>query len=271
MKQEWSSLLVDGIYFSPSSLSFYKGFYAGLGMDDIRELPTSVNNYLNLIVDLNSLVKEGRIVGACVGRYRYECEAGESGFDFEGYFTDLIPIDFDEHNDTFCVNEHKVSKRLTKALSLAADAHAEQRRKSDNSPYIGHLLEVQDLLVNVGEVLDEDIIIAGLLHDVIEDSAIDKLELTYRFGSRVACIVSSLTDNKTLSLAERRENTLKKLKSSPRSVKLVKLADITSNASSIPAGWTTERLNDYFFWLDKVAAICRDASPELYKAYQSTR
>ncbi|MDO6842105.1 hypothetical protein Q4602_21725 [Paraglaciecola chathamensis] len=78
MKQEWSSLLVDGIYFSPSSLSFYKGFYAGLGMDDIRELPTSVNNYLNLIVDLNSLVKEGRIVGACVGRYRYECEAGES-------------------------------------------------------------------------------------------------------------------------------------------------------------------------------------------------
>lgn len=259
MKQEWLKLLSEGVYFSASSLCFYKSFYAGLGNDDIRELPTSISNYLHLLVDTSSLSKAAS--GGCVGRYRDEAESDESEFIFEGYFTDLIAVDVTvKIPDNIPLNYgHKVSARLTKALSLASKAHTKQRRKSDNSPYINHLLEVQDLLVNVGGVWDEDIIIAGLLHDVIEDSGTNKQDLVHAFGSRVASIVAALTDDKSLSLTERREYTLEKLASSPRSVKLVKLADITSNALAIPATWTTERLDDYFAWLDKVALLCRDA------------
>lgn len=63
-----------------------------------------------------------------------------------------------------------ISLRLAKALLIASKAHSKQRRKSDDSPYVDHLIEVQHLLTTSANVKDEDIIIAGLLHDVIEDS-----------------------------------------------------------------------------------------------------
>lgn len=78
IKQEWSTLLSEGIYFSQNSLCFYKGFYSELGTDDIRELPTTISSYLQVAVD----VKEKAVNGACFGRYRDENEADESEFKF---------------------------------------------------------------------------------------------------------------------------------------------------------------------------------------------
>ncbi|MFT6508312.1 MAG: hypothetical protein ACJAUK_002427, partial [Colwellia polaris] len=62
-----------------------------------------------------------------------------------------------------------------------------------------------------------------------------------------------------------------KLITAPQAIKQLKLADICSNASAIPASWTTDRLNEYFHWLDEIANICRTSSESLYQEYLTKR
>lgn len=271
MKKEWRKLLSEGIYYSHESLSFYKGFYCGMGMDDIRELPTSINSFLHQVVDVNSLAGQKISSGGCVGRYRDESENDETKFDFEGYFTELIEVDSNPVGDEPHSLQYKASKRISKALLIASKSHSRQHRKSDGSPYLNHLIEVMYLLVNVGNISDEDVVIGGLLHDILEDTELSKVELLQEFGSRVTSIVHSLSDDKTLPLFARRQQTIEKLNSAPMSVKLIKLSDACSNASAIPETWTKERLTDYYVCLDQVAFACSDASKSLYHDYLTRR
>jgi (p)ppGpp synthase/HD superfamily hydrolase len=128
-----------------------------------------------------------------------------------------------------------------------------------------------DLLTNFGDFADEDIVLAGILHDVLEDTNLKYSELLKGFGSRVASIVSALTDDKTQTLQVRRQQAINKLGTSPKSVKIIKLADACSNASATPGSWTKEKVAEYFMWLDQIALSCRDASEELYLEYLSRR
>ncbi|MCG9707419.1 HD domain-containing protein [Pseudoalteromonas sp. Isolate3] len=160
---------------------------------------------------------------------------------------------------------------LTKSLWLAAQYHAQQQRKSDGSPYINHLIEVVDMLVNIAHVQDENELCAAALHDSLEDTRITKGQIANEFGICVLEMVEALTDNKTLSLTERRASILEKLPCEATSVQRIKLADICSNASAIPCGWSNERLTEYFVWLDQVAKLCKNASPFLYDEYLKRR
>lgn len=271
MRKVWKKLLSEGIYYSFESMMFYKAFYAGLGTDDIRELPLSVNDYLHRTISLNSQNFKSAISAACIGRYRDELEADEKSFEFEGYFIELVPVSVDSiENNPFLYNS-KPYNRLSKALVFASKSHSQQRRKSDNSPYVEHLIEVMDLLANIGKVDDEDIIIAGILHDIIEDTEVSEYDLKINFGSRVSGIVWALTDDKTQPLSNRRNWALKKLSSAPGSVKTIKLADACANASSIPESWADKRLTEYFLWLDQVALECRGANESLYQEYLKRR
>ena len=212
-----------------------------------------------------------KISGACIGRYRDEVEADEKSFDSEGYFIELVPVSVDSiENNPFLYNS-KPYNRLSKALVFASKSHSQQRRKSDNSPYVEHLIEVMDLLANTGEIVDEDIIIAGVLHDIIEDTKVTESELKINFGSRVSSMVMALTDDKTQPLSNRRNRALEKLSSTPGSVKTIKLADACANASGIPATWAEDRLAEYFIWLDQVAIECRSANEALFQEYSTRR
>jgi (p)ppGpp synthase/HD superfamily hydrolase len=72
--------------------------------------------------------------------------------------------------------------RLTKALGFAAEAHRNQRRKgTSQEPYLNHLIEVLDLVASV-EGGDMDVLIAALLHDVLEDTRTGYDELAAAFG-----------------------------------------------------------------------------------------
>lgn len=270
MEKKYQSLLSDNIFYSPDTLTFYKIGYAGMGNDDVRELPTAINSYLHSMLNDEAFnYNESWTVG-CVGRFRDENEADENDFDFKGYFVSVIKIKIDTEalfNKSIPVNY--TSSRLAKALRITSLAHSQQKRKSDATPYLNHLIDVMNLLVTTAGVKDEDIVIAGLLHDAIEDSDVTQETLVAAFGSRVAKIVASLTDDKSLSLKERRVNTLKKLKTAPVSVKLVKLADIYSNASAIPKDWDIHRIKSYFQWLDSIVALCSDASIELAELYNN--
>ncbi|MGQ8367450.1 HD domain-containing protein [Glaciecola sp. 1036] len=260
--------LINGhLYYSPTSVSFYLGFYGGLGNTDIREYPSTYNTYLHQLIDTTALPEEEAFHYACIGRFRDEHEGDEGSFNANGYFTNLIRIELSDDTSLEGSVPLKTSLRLNKALQLAVKSHANQVRKSDGAPYINHLLEVQDILVTVANVIDEDIIIAGLLHDVLEDTPVTHDELVQNFGTRIASIVKLLTDDKTKPLEERRELALTKLHDAPTSVKLIKLADICSNASHIPSKWSEQRVMEYFTWLDKVADACKDASELLFDKY----
>lgn len=161
---------------------------------------------------------------------------------------------------------------LIKSLALVSKYHVQQKRKSDGSPYINHLIEVAALLTDIAGVDDGDELCAAILHDILEDTHVTTKEVYKICGHRALELVEALSDDKSLCLAERREETLKALPKKPNSsVKRIKLADLCSNASAIPSGWTLKRKTEYFLWLDQVAEICKASSLSLHNEYLRRR
>ncbi len=79
-----------------------------------------------------------------------------------------------------------------RALLFATNAHRSQRRKHSGAPYVFHTVDVAKGLADSG-VRDEEVLAAGLLHDVVEDTAVTVEELGKEFGTRVAGFVAELT------------------------------------------------------------------------------
>jgi (p)ppGpp synthase/HD superfamily hydrolase len=86
------------------------------------------------------------------------------------------------------------SDRYEAALVLAARAHGDQVRKVGNVPYITHVVHVSAILRRHG--YPEDLVIAGLLHDVVEDSDVPLDQIEADFGPVVAEIVGALSERK---------------------------------------------------------------------------
>jgi (p)ppGpp synthase/HD superfamily hydrolase len=89
------------------------------------------------------------------------------------------------------------SERFARALAYAERLHARQRRKATDKPYIGHLMSVTSIVIAYGG--DEEMAIAALLHDAVEDQGGEKRlrEIGKKFGKRVARIVDGCTDSYT--------------------------------------------------------------------------
>jgi (p)ppGpp synthase/HD superfamily hydrolase len=128
------------------------------------------------------------------------------------------------------------SGRFVEALSFAIEAHGDQRRKGGDIPYVAHLLGVASLVLEAGG--DEDMAIAGLLHDTIEDTDTTAHKINDHFGERVAGIVEACTDaheQPKPPWQERKERYLSHLKSSETSIDVlvVSRADKLHNARAI--------------------------------------
>jgi (p)ppGpp synthase/HD superfamily hydrolase len=93
------------------------------------------------------------------------------------------------------------SQRYEEALSLAAGAHRDQLRKGGDVPYIVHPVHVSVILIRHG--FDENVAIAGLLHDVVEDQDVPLHQIEARFGPAVAEMVAALTERKREGGTER--------------------------------------------------------------------
>ena len=103
----------------------------------------------------------------------------------------------------------KLGPRFLRAFQFAAKMHAGQARKASTIPYIAHLMGVASLVLEAGG--DEDLAIAALLHDVVEDCGGAPMlkEVRRRFGKRVAHVVDGCTDADTYPKPpwrERKEN-----------------------------------------------------------------
>ena len=150
-----------------------------------------------------------------------------------------------------------VLPRLLEALDFAAQRHSAQRRKGpDAAPYVNHLIEVAMLCASVAGVEDVEVLIAAVLHDVLEDTPTSAAEVEERFGARVRALVEALSDDKSLPRPRRRAITLEELPRMDALVKVIKLADLSSNIKLLPHTWSEERKLEYLEWSERAATIC---------------
>jgi (p)ppGpp synthase/HD superfamily hydrolase len=130
----------------------------------------------------------------------------------------------------------KLGPRFHRAFQFAAEKHSGQTRKASSIPYIAHLMGVASLVLEAGG--DEDLAIAALLHDVVEDCGGHPMleEVRHRFGDRVARIVDGCTDAYEIPKPpwrERKENYIRRLKTERADTRLVSVADKLNNVRSI--------------------------------------
>jgi guanosine-3',5'-bis(diphosphate) 3'-pyrophosphohydrolase len=165
--------------------------------------------------------------------------------------------------------------RLLRALAFAAEKHKDHRRKDVKaSPYINHLIAAALVLAEEGRVADEDLIVAAILHDTVEDTETSFAELAEHFGETVTGIVREVTDDKTLKKeARKRLQEENSSKASPQA-KQLKIADKICNVRDImhhpPSGWALERKEEYVAWARRVVAGCRGVNEYLDKACDET-
>jgi len=158
--------------------------------------------------------------------------------------------------------------RLLEALDFAAERHSAQRRKGpDAAPYVNHLIEVAMLVARVAQVEDVEVLMAAVLHDVLEDTPTSPDEVSARFGPRVLTIVEALSDDKSLPRRRRREITLEGLPQREAPIKIVKLADLTSNIKLLPPNWSLEHKLEYLEWSERAATICSPECQPLAELY----
>ena len=123
---------------------------------------------------------------------------------------------------------------INRAIVFAARAHQNQLRKQEDIPYITHPFAVALLLQKEGA--SEEVIIAGLLHDTIEDTAVTLEDIRTEFGDRVARIVEGCSEpDRSAPWEERKRHTIEYLRQAPYEVKLVSCADKLHNILSIHA------------------------------------
>lgn len=125
--------------------------------------------------------------------------------------------------------------RLSEATAFALTLHAEQRRKGTDIPYIAHLLSVAALVLEHGG--DEELAIAGLLHDAVEDCGAEhEAVIEARFGARVAAVVRDCTDADTFPKPPwqaRKQAYLDHLETASADALLVSACDKLHNARAI--------------------------------------
>ena len=126
---------------------------------------------------------------------------------------------------------------VEKAYRLARDAHKDQRRKS-GEPYIIHPLCVAIILADLE--LDKETLVAGILHDVVEDTIMTDEDLTREFGAEVALLVDGVTKLTQISWSTDKveiqgENLRKMFLAMAKDIRviLIKLADRLHNMRTL--------------------------------------
>lgn len=135
------------------------------------------------------------------------------------------------------------------AISLATIAHKDQVGKIGKEPYILHPFAVATIIKDYSN--DDTLVIAGLLHDVIEDCPNYSLEeIEAQFGSDVANIIKYVTElPKTNSWYIRKKDSIKKKKKAPYSAKVVYAADKIHNLTCLIKDYQ-EKENDLWSYFN---------------------
>jgi guanosine-3',5'-bis(diphosphate) 3'-pyrophosphohydrolase len=164
---------------------------------------------------------------------------------------------------------------LTRAALAAAEAHKGQTRKGGDVPYVNHVIEVAQLVAEAGGT--PEMVAAALLHDVVEDSDATGATVEAAFGPCIATLVAGLTDApewKALPREARKRRQAEHIAHAPRAVRLIKIADQTSNVRDVgrlPEGWEPAEARAYIAGAALVVDACRGADAGLEAAFDAAR
>lgn len=115
---------------------------------------------------------------------------------------------------------------ITRAIEFATNAHGDQ--KYGDRPYLYHLVRVSEVIRTAGYDWNVNMVVAGWLHDVIEDCGVSVKEIEREFGSSVADIVYRVTNEPGMNRRERWAATYPKIRGHDRAT-IIKLADRIAN------------------------------------------
>lgn len=125
-----------------------------------------------------------------------------------------------------------INSRLERAIVFASKAHLNQFRKQTDVPYISHPVAVAMILMRAA--CDEDVVIAGLLHDTLEESCATPKQIRDEFGRRVLELVEAATEPKrSAPWEDRKSHTIEALRQAPKDLKLLIAADKLHNLMSM--------------------------------------
>ena len=154
---------------------------------------------------------------------------------------------------------------LRDAVRWATELHAPQRRDMDRAPFVLHPLEVAALLSGRG--FDDDVIAAGLLHDVVENSEASVEDVRARFGERTATIVAALTeddgiedyDERKAALRDRAAASDREARAVYAADKIAKARELRAQAARDPAALQGERMQQRLEHYEASLAMLREA------------
>ncbi|MGJ9459496.1 HD domain-containing protein [Oceanobacillus sp. CF4.6] len=114
-----------------------------------------------------------------------------------------------------------------KAKEYASKAHKEQTRKNSDAPYITHPIRVAERLEAAG--YSDELICAGYLHDVVEDTPVEIEDIEREFGPEISHIVAAHTEDKSKSWRERKQHTIDTVTNAEKGIKYLIIADKLDN------------------------------------------
>ncbi len=146
-------------------------------------------------------------------------------------------LDYLESRNLITRNPFKGNELLTKAFDLAYQHHLGQKRKG-GLPYITHPVSVAKMLKEAG--YGDNVLAAGLLHDVLEDTGCEVEEMEKAVGAKITRVVIEVTDkDKTVPWRKRKENYLEMLNAASPEALAVSCADKVHNVESLIEGYRT--------------------------------
>lgn len=146
------------------------------------------------------------------------------------------------------------SEKLDGAIKFAVEKHKNQKRKTEpDVPYVYHPISVGFILLRAG--FNEDVVAAGILHDVIEDCGVTLDELKSGFGEKVSSLVEEVSEDKSESWEKRKEDYLNKMINSSEEIKAIAAADKLHNIYSLINFLKTGQNMEGIFKRDKETTI----------------
>ncbi|MBU2878724.1 MULTISPECIES: HD domain-containing protein [Aliiglaciecola] len=246
-------IAAKSLYYSPERKKYLYGFYAGLGNFDVYELPSEYQCLIS-----NSSLKGNELHAVVLSTLPIEHTTTD---EMKPYET-LIRCVFSAKLYGY---QHSCS--LHSAIKFASLHHANQKCKSTGEPYVNHLIEVVQLIQFYESNSNENMFIAAVLHNILEDTEVTSIGLKYLFGSEVSKIVLELTCNSAENSDDKKIELLNQISIGSNAAQSIKLAEVISNVSSIPSQWSLERKLAYIDWCKKVAKVCSSSSKRLYDQF----
>ena len=120
---------------------------------------------------------------------------------------------------------------VEEAIAFATECHKGAVRKGTDIPYITHPMEVMQILSSVNA--DNNLLIAGLLHDVVEDAGVTIEAIREKYGDDVAFLVAGHSEDKSKTWYARKLKTIRDLPDEDIRCKLLTLGDKLSNIRSM--------------------------------------